>query len=128
MGDEFSRKDIAALKLALCVFASGGAANRQWLAERHRKSRWQDVAIGLVVNAQREALQLPPWQNPPATCTDDERDLPSRLLLAQMLSHGISRYCADPVAALEVAVERGSRRRRNAAHLIACKPEWPALR
>ena len=80
------------------------------LAERE----WDEVAHFCSYHRQYQALNLLPWQSPPAWIGDPDEDLSrpqhrtegrheAALLTKKMLALGISRYHPDPVGAIQAA-------------------------
>ena len=66
---------------------------------------WWSTASFCASHRQTIALGLKPWQTPP--CDADENDIANQhehdaaKLSRRMLSHGVSRYAPDPIAAIE---------------------------
>jgi hypothetical protein len=80
------------------------------LAEKERAEGWEKAARAAAYHVQCETLGLKPWQEPPCVvdATDpEERDKQAQNMLRRMLDAGVSRFAADPIAALK-GKRRGS--------------------
>jgi hypothetical protein len=71
-------------------------------------SDWANVATGCAFHCQMESLSLMPWMSPPmvADVGGSNVDPHAVALLRRLLDAGLSRYEADPVAALERAGQK----------------------
>lgn len=95
--------DCAALEeaLALCRASDPARVEQRFAAGES----YFDVAVSCAIDCQRATMHLAPWQSPVAIA-DVPRPTPDAQgleLLRRLLDAGLSRYTADPVAALAAA-------------------------
>ena len=72
---------------------------------------WERVARFAARCCQSRMLNLPPWDLPPCSVSEDddsESDAEAVKLLRKMLAAGVSRYAPDPMAAIEAAKPKGA--------------------
>ena len=91
------RIDSAALTACLAL-ARADRDIAPMLAGRPRK---EERAVACY-HLQLRSLNLRPWQEPPCVADEDglDRDGGAQRLLRKMIAGGVSRYAADPLAAL----------------------------
>ena len=78
---------------------------RAWqLRSKLADESWFDVAEFATYCVQCDALALRPWEDPP--CIGPPPGSPGERLLQRMLAARLSRYEADPLAALARAARR----------------------
>jgi hypothetical protein len=108
-GPELSDDDVRCLQDALTVYRSTSRARSDWIDAVLATRAWYDVAVAAAAACQTKALALKPWILPPVYISLDDvkpgQEVMARLL-ARMLAVNVSRYAADPMAALSASEER----------------------
>jgi hypothetical protein len=87
------------------------------LQSKLQDESWIEVAEFAVYCCQIESLSLKPWQSPPCHAGEDDLnpyDRDAQTLLRKMLVSGVSRFNADPIAALR----RAKRRRMKPVNVL----------
>jgi hypothetical protein len=108
-----SRRDRAAMKLAIEQVRAEGEASRKWIDGR----KFYDAGALAAYHCQYRALGLKPWEWSPSwvdpaeidalLATTDHDNADRRVaarLLRRMLAVGVSRWHPDPMAAIAAAV------------------------
>jgi hypothetical protein len=105
---KLSEADKAALELAMTI-ARQEPGRADDLDARIKEDGWEDAATFAAYGAQRRALHLKTWEEPPCVADENdpnERDRQAQALLRRMLAAGVSRYNPDPLRALEEAEQK----------------------
>jgi hypothetical protein len=105
--DDFNEVDRAALNRAIEMsLVEDDRDHVEHVREMRTNCTWWEVASYCSHHQQFKALGLRPWQDPP--CYVDLDNIEPRAdqhsaaqLLRRMISHRVSRYAPDPVAAIE---------------------------
>jgi hypothetical protein len=92
----YSDEDMSALKRAIQIVQSDPSRAEQ-INSLLRDHSWSEVAEFAAACCQRHALQLKPWECPPAFCADEA----SERFLDRMIAAGISQWEPDPIKALK---------------------------
>jgi hypothetical protein len=98
-----SSTDLAALAHAIDAVRKESLAQARRIDQRLAEGdNWFDIATSCAFRRQRTALGLMPWENPPMYGDIDQprRDQHAYELLQKLLSLGLSRYEAQPLAAI----------------------------
>lgn len=105
--------DQAALELALSrILGNREHPQHDQIKAKLASESWADVARFAAASEQIDALNLKPWQLPPAHIDDADAvivfgtahpDHKAAKLLQRMLAHGVSKYAPDPLLAIEKA-------------------------
>ncbi len=118
--EDLSPADRAALELAVEQYRAGSRWQRKTVdALFARGDRWEEIATYCAFHMQMQNLKLPPWLVPPCNVNNIERDLvrtddraeriglrAAAQLRQRMQRCGVSRWAADPAAAIAEAEQR----------------------
>jgi hypothetical protein len=93
----YSDADLDALRRSVRLTMAENQLRREQIEEMLAERPWVEVAEFCSYHLQMRALNLGPWQDPPANGPDDGE---AGALLDRMLDASISQWEPDPVAAL----------------------------
>jgi hypothetical protein len=104
--DDLDAIDREALEMSM---AKAMEERAEQIAYKLKNESWREVAEFAAYACQCDSLHLKPWEAPPCSIFDEERDPEGARLLHRMLDAGISMYHPDPLKALKEADEREGR-------------------
>jgi hypothetical protein len=103
-GWDYDAVDIAALRRCVAMMRAESLSRRQQIEIMLTQEPWIDAARHAAYHCQMKNLNLPPWQQPPCTCTEDDAE--ANALLDRMLANDISQWEPDPLGALARVAEK----------------------